>query len=127
MNANQALEFKTVEVSHDEFRRGLPHGRFRVIVNPDLAPKYVQHRLAIKFLMLPVLGVGIALGLSGYIWAGLVLVSIGSLTPRLIRKSAPALLLHLASHNEDVYREAIEYEILEVRGQSIRPASTQTS
>lgn len=116
MTEYHETEYETVEVSHEEFRRGLQIGRYRVIVNPALAPKYVQHRLMIKILILPVLGIGIALGVSGYIWPGLFLVVLGILVPRLIRKKAPELLLHLAMHNQDVYREAVEFEVLEVRG-----------
>ena len=115
MNDNDDTRFETVNVSHEEFRAGLPAGRFRVIVNPALAPKYVQHRLWIKMLLLPVLGIGVALGISGYIWAGLALVLVGILAPRIIRKRAPELLLHLATRDKDIYREAIDYEILEVR------------
>ena len=66
-------------------------------------------------LLLPVLGIGIALGISGYLWVGLPMVLVGVMAPRMIRKRAPELLLHLATRDRDIYREAIEYEILEVR------------
>ena len=118
MSDNNDAPFETVNVSHEEFRAGLPHGRFRVIINPALAPKYVQHRLWIKLLLLPVLGIGVALGISGYLWAGLALVLIGVLIPRIIRKRAPELLLHLAARDKNIYREAIEYEIIEVRARA---------
>jgi hypothetical protein len=68
--------------------------------------------------LLPVLGIGVALGISGYLWAGLALVLIGVLIPRIIRKRAPELLLHLATRDKNVYREAIEYEIMEVRAKA---------
>lgn len=115
MNDNSEALFETVNVSYEEFRAGLPVGRYRVIVNPTLAPKYVQHRLWIKILLLPILGLGVALGISGYIWAGLGLVLVGVLAPRMIKKRAPELLLHLATRDKNIYREAIDYEILEVR------------
>ena len=115
MNDSNNTGFETVNVSHEAFRAGLPAGHFRVVVNPTLAPKYVQHRLWIKMLLLPVLGIGIALGISGYLWVGLGLVLVGVLTPRLIRKRSAELLLHLATRDKDIYREAIDYEILEVR------------
>lgn len=118
MSNTDQTEYETIDVSHEEFRRGLPYGRYRVVVNPTLAQKYVQYRLWIKRLMLPVIGIGVALGFSGYLWAGLPLVLIGMLAPRLIRKKAPELLLHLATRDKDIYREAIEYEILEVRGRA---------
>lgn len=118
MNDNHEAPFETVNVSHEEFCAGLPVGRFRVIVNAALAPKYVQHRLWLKILLLPVLGIGLALGLSGYVWAGLALVLVGVLAPRMIKKRAPELLLHLATRDKDIYREAIDYEILEVRARA---------
>ena len=115
MNENNEIQYETVEVAHDEFRRGLPHGRYHVIVNPALAQKYMQQRLWLKTLMLPTIGIGVVLSLSGYFFAGLVFVVIGVLAPRLIRKKAPELLLHLAMRDKDIYQEAIEHEILEVR------------
>lgn len=115
MDDNNETHFETVNVSHEEFRAGLPVGRFRVIVNPTLAPKYVQHRLWLKILLLPVLGIGVALAISGYLWVGLALVLVGMLTLRLVKKRAPELLLHLATRDKDIYQEAIDYEILEVR------------
>lgn len=118
MSANKETGFKTADVSFDEFRRGLPAGVYRVVVNPERAQKYVQYRLWIKILMLPVIGIGVALSFSGYSWAGLPLVAFGIFFPRMIKKKAPEILLHLALRDQKIYREAIEYEILEVRAQS---------
>lgn len=109
----QAAE--TVEVSHAEFRRGLPAGRFRLIVNPERARKYVRHRLFITAIALPIVGIGAALALSGHPWIGLALVVAGVLLHRLVTAQAPRILLHLATQDARVYHEAIEYEILEVR------------
>jgi hypothetical protein len=119
MNENDEARFDTVDVSHEEFRAGLPAGRFRVIVNPALAPRYLQHRLWIRTLLLPVLGLGVALAMSGYLWPGLVLVAAGMLARQLIRKRSPELLLHLATRDPAIYREAIDHEILEVRMRTI--------
>jgi len=105
----------TVEVSHQEFKNGLPMGRFRLIVNPERAQKYVKHRLFVVGIALPLLGIGTALALSGYVWWGLPLVLVGALMPRVIKAHAAKILLHLALHDARTYREAIEYEILEVR------------
>ena len=104
-----------IEVSHAEFRAGLPAGRFRLIVNPDRARRFVRHRLLLNFLMLPLIGVGAALALSGYTWSGLGLVALGVASHRLIGTQAPRILLHLALQDERIYRQAIAYEILEVR------------
>jgi hypothetical protein len=106
---------KPIFVPHQEFKTGLPYGRFRVIVNPERAQKYIKHKLMIVALALPMIGIGIALAFSGYTWLGLALVLLGLLVPRSIKKQAPKILLHLAQNDAKIYQEAIDYEILEVR------------
>ena len=102
-------------VPHQEFKTGLPRGRFRIIVNPERAQKYIKHKLLVVGIALPMIGIGAALALSGYPWAGLPLVLIGILLPRYIKKQAPKILLYLSQNDVKIYQEAIEYEILEVR------------
>ena len=104
-----------LSISHQEFKTGLPYGRFHVIVNPERAQKYIKHKLMVVALALPMIGIGAALALSGYPWAGTPLVLIGILLPRYIKKQASKILLHLAQSDAKTYQEAIEYEILEVR------------
>ncbi|MBA4327364.1 MAG: hypothetical protein C0428_03995 [Polaromonas sp.] len=111
----QAAADATVEVSHQEFKTGLPMGRFRLIVNPERAQKYVKHRLFVVGISLPLLGIGAALALSGYFWWGLPMVLVGALLGRVIKAHAAKILLHLALSDPKVYREAIDFEILEVR------------
>ena len=102
-------------IPHQEFKTGLPRGRFRVIVNPERSQKYIKHKLFVVGIALPMIGIGAALAISGYPWAGAPLVLIGILLPRYIKKQAPKILLHLAQNDAKTYQEAIEYEILEVR------------
>jgi hypothetical protein len=106
---------EALHIPHDEFSAGLPAGRFNVIVNPVLAQKYVRHRLFVIGISLPLLGVGAALALSGYVWAGLPLVAAGFLLPRVIKAQAPKILLYLAQHDAKTYFEAMNFGILEVR------------
>lgn len=105
----------TIEVPHAEFRTGLPAGRFRVIVNPERARKYVKHRLMLTALILPVIGTGIGVAYYGYPWLGLGLVLLGIAAHRLVAHQAPKILLHMAMQDARIYREAIDFEILEVR------------
>ena len=114
--SNQALpEHEALNIPHDEFSAGLSAGRLRVIVNPLLAQKYVRHRLFIVGISLPLLGIGAALAISGYLWAGLPLVAAGFLLPRVIKSQAPKILLYLAQHDAKTYFEAMKFGILEVR------------
>ena len=104
-----------IYVPYQEFRTGLPTGRFRLIVNPERAQKYVKHRLFVVGISLPMLGIGTALSLSGYPWAGLPMIIVGALMHRVIKAHAPKILLHLALHDAKTYHEALNHEILEVR------------
>lgn len=105
----------TVQPSHQDFCAGVPAGRFNLIVNPERAQKYVKHRLFIVGIALPLIGIGTALSWSGYVWAGLPMIAIGFLLPRVVKGQAPKILLHLVLQDEKTYREAVDYEILEVR------------
>jgi hypothetical protein len=113
--SSSATAGATANVPFSEFRAGLPFGRFRVIVNPALAQKYMKHRLFVVGISLVLLILGTVIGFSGYFWLGLPMVLSGVLLSRLVKAHAPKILLYLASHDPSVYRDAIEHEIMEVR------------
>jgi hypothetical protein len=104
-----------VELPHPEFCAGLPAGRFHLVVNPERAQKYIRHRLFVVGLALPVIGIGTALAWSGQVWLGLPLVALGLLFPRVVKAHATKILLHLVLREEKTYREALDFEIMEVR------------
>jgi hypothetical protein len=102
-------------VSHAEFRAGLPAGRFRVVVDPKLARRFVSQRLLLMVVLMPVIGVGIALVLTGRTWAGALLVFAGVALNRLLMWQAPKILLHMATRDPAVYDVATQNGLLEVR------------
>ncbi len=104
-----------IAFTHQEFRTGLPAGRFRVVVNPQKARRYLKHRLLLTFILLPLIGIGAALAITGSTWLGLAMVALGVVGHRLISRQAGKILLHLALSDPKVYRDAIDYEIMEVR------------
>jgi len=104
-----------IYVPFDEFRSGLPAGRYRLIVNPERAAKYVKHRLMLTALILPIIGTGIGVAYYGHPWLGLGLVLAGIAAHRIVARQAPRILLHMVTRDERIYREAIDFEILEVR------------
>ncbi len=118
--------FVTAEVAHADFVQGLPVGRYRVVVNPERARVYMQGRLLVKLVCLPILGLGAALAIAGQVLWAIPAVAFGLLFPRILRKRAPEMLLHLAQRDAGVYREAIEQEILEVRARDQSVNSPQT-
>ena len=110
-NAPDTAEY----IPFEEFRNGLPHGRFRVVVNPTLAAPFVAHRTHATPLAIALIGPGIAAALGGYPWVGALLVAAGVLLRRVVKKQAPRILLHLAARVSSVYEQATEHGVMEVR------------
>jgi hypothetical protein len=104
-----------VAVSFQEFKNGLPFGRFRLIVNPDKAYRYVRHRLYLNGVSIPLLGAGVACGLVGYHVIGAILCVLGFGMRWIVKRQGPQILLHLVQNDAKTYHDAIEYEIMEVR------------
>ena len=102
-------------VAHEDFRSGLPAGRFRVVVDPRLARRYVAQRLLLLVIVMPVIGIGIALALIGAVWPGAGLVALGVLLNRVVMWQAPKILLHLALRDARVYEHATQNGLMEVR------------
>lgn len=102
-------------ISHDEFRAGLPQGRFRIVVNPKLARAFVKQRLWLLQVTLPILGIGAALALTGHTWWGGLLVFLGIALNRAVVWGSPRILLHLALHDASVYAFATQHGIMEVQ------------
>lgn len=102
-------------IPFEEFRNGLPHGRFRVIVNPKLAPAFVAYRTHATAVALALIGPGIALALFGHTWPGAALVAAGVLFRRVVRWRAAQILLHLAVRVPSVYAQATGHGVMEVR------------
>lgn len=102
-------------IAHEEFRAGLPAGRFRVIVDPKQARRYVARRLLLLVVVMPVIGIGLALALTGATWPGALLVFTGVALNRVVMWQAPRLLLHMAGRDADVYAFVTQNGIMEVR------------
>ncbi len=102
-------------IPFEEFRNGLPHGRFRVIVNPKLVAPFVAHLTRATPLALALIGPGIAAALVGYPWTGGLLVAAGIVLRRVVKAQAPRILLHLATRVPSVYEQATEHAVMEVR------------
>ena len=100
-------------MTHAEFVSAHRMGVLHVRIDPQRASLYVSARLMLPFMMLPVLGVGIALALSGWVWSGLAVIALGIVLPRLIKRSAPHFLMTQALQDEKLYRELIAAEVLD--------------
>jgi hypothetical protein len=101
-------------IAFDEFRNGLPRGRFRVIVNPKLAQRFVAGRVNVVPVAITVVGCGIASALAGYPVVGALLVIGGIFLRRIIKHQAAKILLHLASTQASTYYDATTQGVMEV-------------
>lgn len=103
-------------VTHAEFTTAYATGRVKVEIDPAGAAQYLSARLLLPFVMLPVIGVGIALALIGWVWTGLTVLAAGVVAPRLIKRSAPRFVLAQALEDERVYEELTRTNILRISG-----------
>ena len=86
-----------------------------MVVSPSLAPAFVLHITRARQVTLALLGMGVALALTGSVIGGALLVLLGIVGNRLVKRQAGPLLLHLASRSETVYTEATTHGVMEVR------------
>ena len=101
-------------MTHAEFVSAHRVGTLHVRIDPQRAARYVSARLMLPFVILPVLGTGVALALIGWVWTGLAVIALGIVLPRLIKRSAPHFLLTHALQDENLYRELIAAGVLEI-------------
>jgi hypothetical protein len=102
-------------IAHAEFRNGVAHGRFRLVVNPKLAQPYVLQRTRINVVSMAFIGAGAVLALGQQAWTGGVLVALGIAANRLVRWQAGKIVLHLAQADAAAYDEVTRLGILEVQ------------
>lgn len=101
-------------MTHSEFQQAYAAGRVKVDVDRARAARYLSARLLLPFVMLPVLGAGVALALLGWIWTGLAVIAAGIMIPRLIKRSAPHFVLTEAIQDQRIYEELTRAEILRI-------------
>lgn len=102
-------------IAFEEFRNGLPHGRFHVVVNPALAQPFVAQRVNAVPVAIALLGIGIACVLANNRVLGVLLVALGMLWRRAIKWQAPKILLYLASRQPRAYYDATTQGVMEVQ------------
>ena len=102
-------------VCHEQFRAGLPHGRFRVIVNPKLARGYLRQRLWLLPIVIFIIGAGLALAFTGRTVASALMVFAGVALNRAVVWNAGKILIYLAARDAQVYDFVTQNGVMEVR------------
>jgi len=101
-------------MTHTEFVVAYARGEIRVEVEPKEAARFLSARLLLPLFMMPVVGVGIALALLGWIFTGLAVIALGIIAPRLIKRSAPHFVFQQALNDPAVYEEVTKSGLLRV-------------
>ena len=101
-------------MTHAEFTTAHARGAIRIEIDPKAAARYLSARLLLPFVMMPVLGIGVALALTGWIFTGLAVIAAGILAPRLIKRAAPHFILTQALQDAAVYDEVTRANVLRV-------------
>lgn len=114
MNSEITPQTPLLTLTHREFVQAYGEGRIIVNFDPQAAAKFLSARLLLPLFMMPVLGIGIALALSGWIWIGLLVIALGIVVPRLIKRGAPSFLMQQMLGDEGLYREALHAGIMHI-------------
>lgn len=101
-------------MTHAEFIDAYTHGKIKVELDPAGSARFLSARLLLPLVTMPVLGIGVALALVGWIFTGLALIAIGFIAPRLIKRSAPHFVLTQALQDGTIYDEAVRTGILRI-------------
>jgi hypothetical protein len=101
-------------VTHAEFIEAYRTGAIRIEIDRKAAARYVSARLLLPFVMLPVLGIGVALALTGWIWTGFGIIALGTLAPMVIKRSAPHFVITQALQDASFYEDVAASGLLRV-------------
>ena len=112
-------------MTHAEFCAAYSRGDLKVEIDRQAAARFLSARLLLPFLAMPVLGIGVALALIGWIYTGLVVIAAGLVVPRLIKRGAPQFLLQQAIRDAATYEALVRANVMRLAppSQSPRPTS----
>lgn len=101
------------KLTHAEFVASYAKGEVTVNFDPKAAAKFLSARLLLPLFMMPVLGGGVALALVGWVWTGLLVIALGIIVPRLIKRGAPHFLLQQSLSDAGLYQELLRNGVME--------------
>lgn len=104
----------TLTLSHRDFVNAFHDGTISITFDPKGAARFISARLLLPLFMMPVLGIGVGLALSGWIWTGLIVIALGIIVPRLIKRGAPHFLMQQMMEDEGLYRDVMHAGIMHV-------------
>ena len=101
-------------MTHSEFTAAYARGEIKVEVDPKGAARFLSARLLLPLIMMPVVGIGVALALVGWLFTGLLVIVLGIIAPRLIKRAAPHFVFQQALNDPAIYEEVTKSGLLRV-------------
>lgn len=101
-------------MTHAEFVAAYQAGRLRVKVNREAAARFVSGRAMLPLVLLPVMGLGVALAIVGYFITGAIIFVAALLLRFLVRRSSDGYLLWRALQDPEFYRQVVDAQVLKL-------------
>lgn len=101
-------------MTHEEFVAAYRQGRLRIRIDREAAARFVAGRAMLPLVLLPILGLGVALALVGYVWAGIAVFLVALLIRFLVKRSSEGFLLWRALRDAEFYRQVLEARVLRI-------------
>ena len=101
-------------MTHEEFVAGYQQGRLRVHIDREAAARFVSGRAMLPLVMLPILGLGVALALVGYTIAGVAIFLAALLLRLLVKRSSDGFLIWRALRDEQFYKQVLAAQVLKI-------------
>lgn len=101
-------------VTHEQFVRAYREGLLQVRVDRAAAAQVMSARLLLPFVLLPVLGLGVALALIGHIVVGVAIFAAALALRFLVRRSSQGFVLARSLQDPAFYEEMVRTGILKL-------------
>ena len=101
-------------MTHPEFVAAYHAGRIRVRIDRAAASRFVAGRAMLPLVLLPLLGLGVALALVGYVVSGTLVFLAALLLRFLVRRSSDGFLLWRALRDGEFYRQVVAADVLKM-------------
>jgi hypothetical protein len=101
-------------MTHAEFVAAVRSGSARVNVDAKGAAQQLSARLMLPFVLLPVMGLGVALAIVGHWILGALVFATALVLRYAVRRSAPGFVLQRALADEKFYQEALAAGLVKV-------------
>lgn len=101
-------------MTHTEFVAAYQAGRVKVTIDRNSAKRFVSGRGLLPFVLLPVLGISVAIALIGHFIVGAIVFLLALGLRWLVRASAQGFVLQRALRDERFFLDAVSARVMHV-------------